>query len=107
MGANFEHGRGSLDVTGAVAESGVEESCVMNSELAVRWIEGHHLGCEFRRNTHSLFGRKNIEVAGLENQTLAGILMTNFPEFFRRIEINLVEFDGWSVALRLVGNDLV
>src|ERR1700683_2408031 len=106
MGTNLKHRRGPLDVTGAVPESRIEESRVMNSELAIRGIERYHLGCELRGNAHLLFGRKYVEVAGFENQILTRILMTNFPEFFRRIEINLVQFDGGGKALRLVGHDL-
>src|SRR5580704_18536470 len=88
MGSDLKHRRSPLDVAGTMPESGIEESRVMDAELAVRGIERHHLGGELRRNAYSLFGGKYVEVAGLENQVPAGILVTNFPEFLRRIKIN-------------------
>src|ERR1700730_13259548 len=90
VGADFEHGRRPLDVVRTITKSRIEESGVMNSEHAVRWIERDHLSCELRRNAYSLFGGENIEVAGFENQILTGILMTNLPELFGRVKINLV-----------------
>src|SRR5580704_6843263 len=106
VGANLKHGAGSLDIVGTVSKAGIEKSGIVNSELSVGGIERNHLGCVFGWNTHSLSGCENIEVSGFEDQIPGRILMADLPEFFRRIKIDLVQFDGRSVALRFVSNDL-
>ena len=68
VGSNFEHGAGSLDFAGTVAEAGIEEAGVVNAKFAVGRIEGNHLSGEVGRDTHSLPGRENIECAWLEDQ---------------------------------------
>ena len=40
VGANFEHGAGSFDFVGTVAETGIEESGIVDAEFAVGRIEG-------------------------------------------------------------------
>src|SRR5580692_2667291 len=106
MRSNFKHGWRPFNVVRTVPEARVEEARVVNPKLAVRGIERHHLGCELGRNAHSLFGRKNVKIPGLENQTLTFILMTNLPELLGRIIINPVQFNRRSIALRLIGNNL-
>src|ERR1700722_10644603 len=99
MSPDFEHRRSSFDVAGTISESRVEEARVVNSELAVRWIERNHLGREVGRHAHPLLGCKYVKVPRFENEILTSILITNFPEFFRRIKVNLVQFDGRCIPL--------
>ena len=73
VGADFEHGAGSLDLAGTVAEAGIEESGVVNAEFTVGGIERNHFGGEVGRDADSFPGGKNIKVAGLENQILVGV----------------------------------
>src|SRR6266852_1194264 len=77
----------------------------MNSKLAVGRIEGNHFSREVRRHTHPFPRRKNVEIIRLKNQTPVGSLMTDFPELLGWIVVDSVQFDGRSIALRLVGND--
>src|SRR6266567_192388 len=105
MGANFKHRARSLDVARSVPKARIEEPGVVNPELPVGWIKGNHLCREVRRDTHPFPRRENIEVTRLKNQALTGALMMQFPKFFGRVVIDLVQFNHWRVALRLVGND--
>jgi hypothetical protein len=40
VGSDFEHGAGSFDVAGAVAEAGIEKAGVVNAELAISGSKG-------------------------------------------------------------------
>src|SRR6202049_958344 len=105
MGANFKHRARSLDVARTIPEARIEESSIVNPELSIGWIEGNHLRREVGRNTHPFPRRENIEVTRLKNQALTGALIMQFPKFFGRVVIDLVQLNDWRVALRPVGND--
>ena len=72
----------------------------MNAELAISLIERNHFCREVWRDANSFSRRKDIEIAGLENQILIGILTMDFPELLSRIEIDPVQLNRRSIALR-------
>ena len=105
MGPNLKHSAGSLDIVRTVTKAGIEEAGIVDAKLAISLIERHHLRCEVWGDANPFPGRKNVKVAGLENQVFIRILMYRFPELLGGIEVDLVESNCRSIFFGPIGND--
>src|SRR5579862_7820833 len=102
---NLKHSAGSLDIVRTVTKAGIEEPGIVDTELAISLIQRHHFRGKVWRDANSFSGRKNVKIAGLENQVFTRILMYRFPELLGWIEVDLVESDCRSILFCSIGND--
>src|SRR5271165_7610363 len=77
----------------------------MDTELADRWIEGHHLSRVVRRNAHPFLGSEDVKLFRIENQ-LAGLRpLDRMPEFLRIVKVELRQIDRFGALLGAITDD--
>src|ERR1043165_1327960 len=65
--ADLQHGAGTPAPAGLMAESWIEESCIMHPEFADERIKRHHFRREIRRNRNRLARSQNVKLVGIED----------------------------------------
>ena len=90
-----------------MAEPRVEEACVVRAHLAPGRVGPGHLGRVLRRHAHPFGGEEQVEVLGLEHNTVAGLGHHVVPEFGRVVHADRREVDEAAVALRPVADRLL
>src|SRR6516165_9939247 len=79
--AHFEHGASAPAASSGIAETRIEEACIVHAELADERIERDHLGGVMRRHLHRLFRGQDVELVRVQNETLVFAPTDRLPEF--------------------------
>src|ERR1700691_3056464 len=97
---------GSLQFASTPTEARVEEASIMNSKLAHRGIEGHHLGGPIGRDADSFLRCQDIKLTRLQDDIVPRASIDWLPEVFRLVIACPGKIDWGSVLLGLEANYL-
>ena len=106
MRTDLKHGAGAENVARAVAKAGIEEAGIVDAELAHGRIESHHFCGEVGGNAHSLLGRQDVEIAGVEDDGLVPGFADGFPEVVDGVVIQHAQVHRWGVLAGFVGDGI-
>src|SRR5690606_26538904 len=93
MAADFQHGAAARAARSRMADTGVEETRIMDAKFTDQRIVRHHLRCMRRRHMHRLPGHENIKFVRIEYQLALAAAEKRIPVIEHGIGIAPVDID--------------
>src|SRR5690242_5601798 len=99
-GPDFQYRAGATAMADIMAETGIEETRIVHTELTDERIERHHFGGEIRRDRDRFARGEDIEFVGIEHDR-AGTTGVNWLPIVQRLKrIAAIDIDDPRVAPR-------
>src|SRR5262249_47393667 len=104
---HFQH-RPRTEAAGPrIAETGIEESGIMNAEFADQRIEWNHLRGIAGRHLDRFCGSQNVKLVRVKDQRPIGSPQDRLPEVSNLVGTAALDYDHCSVPLGAIADDAV